>query len=271
MLEELKRSWQRQTAEENEIQRRIWDRAAKDYGELPIPSLEDDPFLREMGRALPLSSNLRILDIGCGSGIYSMALAPKVQEAVGVDISPAMIQAAEQRSQALGLTNTDFQCINWREADIDALGFRGAFDIVFAHMTPAICGYDTFQKMCACSRNLCMLEKPTRRTNKIMDEAFRLVGIQRDAQQYQGEVPQIFTYLWYHDCCPRLFYRNETWTPRKTTEDMIAWCTDRALLEKELSPEERTLIRDYVTAQAQEGMVQEYTTTTRVTMIWTVV
>ena len=94
MLEELKRSWQRQTAEENEIQRRIWDRAAKDYGELPIPSLEDDPFLREMGRALPLTSSLRTLDIGCGSGIYSMALAPKVQEAVGVDISPAMIQAA---------------------------------------------------------------------------------------------------------------------------------------------------------------------------------
>ncbi len=38
-----------------------------------------------------------------------------------------------------------------------------------------------------------------------------------------------------------------------------ARCTDRAL------------IRDYVTTQAQEGMVQEYTTTTRVTMIWTVV
>lgn len=270
MLEQLKNMWVPAKNNEPEVQQRIWDRVAKDYGELPIPSFDDNKFLGILSRSIPLCRSYRTLDIGCGSGVYSMALSPFVGEAVGVDISPNMIEYATRRSRELGLENISFQRIDWPAADIDALGFRGAFDVVFAHMTPAICDYETFDKMNACSRNLCMMEKPTRRKNMVMDEAFRLVGLDRSEAQYHGDIWQAFTYLWHKGYSPQFFYRDEVWDNQKSIEDMVAWCTDRALLQKKLTKEEQAVIRSYVESLSVDGNVQEHTTTTRVTVVWKV-
>ena len=51
---------------------------------------------------------------------------------------------------------------------------------------------------------------------------------------------------------------------------MVAWCTDRALLQKKLTEKEQTVIRSYVESLAVDGMVQEHTITTRITVIWNV-
>ena len=268
MLKHLKETWVSGKAYEPEVQQRIWDRVAKEYGEKPIPSMVGDAFLAEMTRNIQLCKDYRTLDIGCGSGVYSMALAPFVGEAVGIDISPNMIEYAAKRSRSLGLSNTSFQQVDWPSADIDVLGFRGAFDVVFAHMTPAICDYDTFDKLNACSRNLCMLEKPTRRKNAVMDEAFRLVGLNRSEAQYHGDIWQAFTYLWYKGYSPRFFYHDEVWDNEKSAEDMVAWCTDRALLQKKLTEQEQAVIRELISGKAVDGKVREHTVTTRVKLVW---
>lgn len=47
-----------------------------------------------------------MLDVGCGTGVAVRAAAGRVQRAVGVDISPAMIERA--RELAAGLGNVEF-------------------------------------------------------------------------------------------------------------------------------------------------------------------
>ena len=49
--------------------------------------------------------------------------------------------------------------------EIEKMGFLKNFDLVFAHMTPAIADYYTLEKMCNCSRNKCFLVKPSRRND----------------------------------------------------------------------------------------------------------
>lgn len=269
-LEELKRQW---TADENyrpETQQRIWDRAAQSYGAIPIPTFADNYFLRYIEQTLPLTDDLTTLDIGCGSGVYSMALAPRVGQAIGVDISPKMIEYANARSKELGLDNAKFHCVDWSLADIDALGFCGAFDVVFAHMTPAVADFHTFDKMNACCRNVCLMEKPTRRKDQLQDEVFRLIGLDRSEQQYHGGVLQAFSYLWYKGYCPQFYYHDAVWESEKTVEDMAVLFIDRAKLHRELTATEEKTIRTYVAQQAVDGIVRETTTTTKVTMIWSV-
>jgi ubiquinone/menaquinone biosynthesis C-methylase UbiE len=55
---------------------------------------------------LELTSDDRLLDLGCGTGETLRRLGPLVSRAVGADISPAMIEQA--RSQAQGQTNLEF-------------------------------------------------------------------------------------------------------------------------------------------------------------------
>lgn len=76
-----------------------------------------------------LTSDMILLDAGCGPGTITAALAGIVGRAVGVDIEPKAIAAAHQLAARTGLTNVAFI-----EADMADLPFEnGTFDVVFFH------------------------------------------------------------------------------------------------------------------------------------------
>lgn len=76
-----------------------------------------------------LAPDMSLLDMGCGPGTITAALAGIVGKAVGVDIDPNAVAAARQLATRAGLANLAFV-----EADITALPFEdAAFDAVFFH------------------------------------------------------------------------------------------------------------------------------------------
>ncbi|MBL8600581.1 MAG: class I SAM-dependent methyltransferase [Myxococcales bacterium] len=73
----------------------------------------------EVGVTLPFARNRRVLEVGCGTGLILQRLAPHASEAVGIDLSPGMLETARSR----GLTV--------HEASATALPFEdGRFDVV---------------------------------------------------------------------------------------------------------------------------------------------
>src|SRR5687768_84255 len=54
---------------------------------------------------LALDGHGRLLDVGCGPGVLALALAPFVDEAVGLDPDPEMLAEAAQRAAAVGVIN----------------------------------------------------------------------------------------------------------------------------------------------------------------------
>ncbi len=74
----------------------------------------------------------RALDVATGGGHTALALAPLVREVVATDITPKMLQAAEEFLRSRGVTNARFQ-----EADATALPFGDAeFDLVTCRIAP---------------------------------------------------------------------------------------------------------------------------------------
>lgn len=51
----------------------------------------------------------RILDLACGPGIVTEAIAPCANEIIGVDVTPKMIELAEARARKANLTHAKFQ------------------------------------------------------------------------------------------------------------------------------------------------------------------
>lgn len=76
-----------------------------------------------------LTPRMRLLDVGCGPGTITAALAGIVDRAIGVEIEPNAIVAARQLAADSGAANLSFV-----EADMTALPFEdGAFDAVLFH------------------------------------------------------------------------------------------------------------------------------------------
>lgn len=66
------------------------------------------------------------LDVACGPGLLACAFARVARIAVGVDMTPAMLDQARKEQQQRGLTN-----ISWQQGDVYALPFPDAhFSIV---------------------------------------------------------------------------------------------------------------------------------------------
>ena len=85
-------------------------------------------FLELLARE-PLSDS-RVLDVGCGSGRLSLALAPVARSVVGLDRDAAAIEEARRRAAAAGLTNVEFH-----EADVEAEPYEPwRPDLVTAHL-----------------------------------------------------------------------------------------------------------------------------------------
>lgn len=78
---------------------------------------------------LDLRPGLRVADLGCGTGTYTVLMANANCRAVGVDISPAMLAVARGKNPQRG-------SVEWVEADIEHLPFPDArFHRVLVHVT----------------------------------------------------------------------------------------------------------------------------------------
>jgi len=93
-----------------------------------VPYYTKAPF-REVERAVVknLKPNSEVLDLGCGSGRFSIGVAQFGLNVIGVDITPEAVEAAKQKASSLRLGNIEFVV-----GDMTDLPFENnKFDYVF--------------------------------------------------------------------------------------------------------------------------------------------
>jgi len=73
---------------------------------------------------LRVAAGDRVLDVGCGVGRWSLAMARRGADVTGVDLSPSMVAEASRRAEAEGLSA---RC-RFRPADVAELDLDGPFD-----------------------------------------------------------------------------------------------------------------------------------------------
>ena len=265
-LDILRKQWVQNRDPETQIH--MWNQSAPNYEKKEIPSLSEDDFLHLIAQQVNLNREMKCLDIGCGAGIYSLALAPYVHSVLGVDISPEMIAACNRKVAAAGYENASFSCVDWDTLDLKKDGFYHCFDLVFARMTPAICDYDSFEKMVNCSRRYGFLESNIKRQDAGMDHALSLIHIRSDEKPQDEKLNNCRLYLELHGIRSQVFYRQEIWKPVRTVETAISWCLDRAKLSRPITDEDRTIIRNHFTSIAEDGMIRDTVHTTVATLFW---
>lgn len=262
-LEYLKENWKADT--DTDVMRELWDNSSGDYRQKPIPRIDDNYFLQIMHDNGGIVPGYSVLDIGCGSGIYTLAIAPFVGEAVGCDLSPKMIEVAEERAEDMEYENVEYHVLDWYSADTESLGWEKKFDVVFAHMTPAVDDYESFEKMISCAKKKCFLQKNVRRTDKIEDALFSVLGLQR--RKADDGIMNFFDYLWLKGYEPNVLCHKEEWYADRKYEDAVNWYVNRARQRSEVTPETENFIREFLKKYEENGYVTEIMNSTVVT-IW---
>ncbi|MFT9847002.1 class I SAM-dependent methyltransferase [Aneurinibacillus sp. REN35] len=105
----------------------LFDHSAETYDEwcaTPLGSFVDAVEKQIMMEALKPKPGEKALDIGCGTGIYSLLLASKGVDVTGIDISRAMLEKAREKAEKAS------QPITFIDGDIHHLPFADhTFDL----------------------------------------------------------------------------------------------------------------------------------------------
>jgi ubiquinone/menaquinone biosynthesis C-methylase UbiE len=112
----------------NDIVRDSFTTQAKAFASNPW--VTDEERIHRLVAAARLTGNERVLDIATGPGYIAEAFARVSQEAIGVDLTEAMLSIARERTQQRGVTNVSF-----RIGDAQNLPFESEeFDLVVSRL-----------------------------------------------------------------------------------------------------------------------------------------
>jgi ubiquinone/menaquinone biosynthesis C-methylase UbiE len=90
-----------------------------------------DDLVQRFVDAVPAGTDSVVLDVACGPGIITAALALRAREVVAFDLTPEMLSQARQRCSRAGLTNVTF-----REGTATEMPFADAsFDAVVTRLS----------------------------------------------------------------------------------------------------------------------------------------
>jgi SAM-dependent methyltransferase len=137
-----------------------WDRRAEGYAR-QSESAENRAWRAEVLRWLAgcgaLDPGFRVLDIGAGPGSFALAMAPRVRRVIALEPAAGMAAILRRRMQARGLRNLRVVRRGWSEVELERERWAGAFELVFASMSPGVDGPEALERMNRASRRFCYL------------------------------------------------------------------------------------------------------------------
>lgn len=137
-----------------------WNKMAKDFAERTgkqKATQRRDKTIRLLVDKKILTPDTRVLDIGAGPGSWALPMARHCAHVTALEPARGMTNIIAARIKAEGVNNITIDQRTWQEVNLGESNFEGAFDLVFASMTPGIDGPDTLKKMIGASRGFCYM------------------------------------------------------------------------------------------------------------------
>nr|WP_246583111.1 class I SAM-dependent methyltransferase [Clostridium simiarum] len=247
-----------------------WNSMANGFGEHTLPTFEENRFLQLLEQNQMFDGNSLVLDVGCGTGSYALALSDRCKKVIGVDLSPRMIEIAKEKAQKENVTNIEFYCADWHNMDLIQEGFEKKYNLVFAHMTPAVQSASTFLKLSQASRDWCVLSQPTRRIDPVLDAVKKLVGISGEMENSDVNILYAFGLLWQQGLSPRFEYEQQRWNMKRNLEEAYGLYVNALKTYRDISLEEEQKIIRYLQSVIKDGMICEDVDTMITTLYWQV-
>lgn len=120
-------------ADDNPVNRETntFDQKAATWDDKPRRAKLARDIARAIRDTVRITSEMDVLDFGCGTGLLSLEFQPLVRSVTGIDSSPGMLAVLEEKVRSQHLTNVTTRCIDLEHGD----RFEGQYDLVMSSMT----------------------------------------------------------------------------------------------------------------------------------------
>jgi len=118
---------------------KIWDFFADGYSKSPIK--DEDSYQKKLAITREfLKPQSNTLEFGCGTGGTALLHAPFVKNILAIDISPRMIEIAQEKAKAAKVDNVQFECAGIDSFQRERVKIQESFDAILGmsilHLLP---------------------------------------------------------------------------------------------------------------------------------------
>ena len=254
-------------------QMKRWNKMAKDFAvrtDKQKATQRRDETIQLLVEKKILTPTTRVLDIGAGPGSWTLPMAGLCAHVTALEPARAMTDIIGARMEAENVSNITIDPHTWQEVDLKESRFEGAFDLVFASMTPGIDGPGTLKKMIGASRGFCYMSGFS---GPGMHQQFaplweKLLGAPMPPQTHDIIYP--FNLLYAMGFRPDISFswwdREINWDREHTIRHFVNFFEPHV----EITAEARNLIADYVDTRCPDGEYRPEKPVCRGAMIWSV-
>jgi len=131
-----------------------WDKAAATYNrnKKEVNNRRLEKTMRFFKRSGLLFEGMKVLEIGCGTGMVAIELAKHGAQVTALDFSRGMLEKFEQDITPDIEKNITILNEDWYKIDIEEKAWKKEFDLVIAFMSPGVASSESFFKMMSCSK-----------------------------------------------------------------------------------------------------------------------
>ncbi|AKA67665.1 class I SAM-dependent methyltransferase [Clostridium scatologenes] len=243
------------------MEEKFWNQRAEEFNRKDIQKEEKIDFcyildFLEVGKDVRFEN---VLDIGCGTGFYSIQFSQISDYVVATDISQNMITYAENNSKEKNIDNIAFVKKPWSELSLEEFDCNEKFDLVFASMSPAIDSYEDLMKMINCGKNLYFLSGFVERKNNLKDELLKIIFNSSNKNPHGNKIYCAFNILWNMGYYPKITYKDSSWERFESVDELYLEFLSYFQRTKVLTKEDKSIINNYIESKAVDGLVQEKT------------
>jgi ubiquinone/menaquinone biosynthesis C-methylase UbiE len=113
------------------IERRDFDKEAATWDEVPARVKLANDITAAISDEIVLTSNMDVLDFGCGTGLLTLKLQPAVHSITGVDSSQGMIDVLKAKIDKQNLSNVRTQYLDTDTGNM----LEGSYHLIVTSMT----------------------------------------------------------------------------------------------------------------------------------------
>jgi SAM-dependent methyltransferase len=209
-------------------------------------------------------SQANVLDIACGTGVFTLPIACEAAAVTGLDSSQTMIKRMKEVISFENIQNVRPITAAWEDIDTSAPEFEKAFDIAWISMSPAVKMLEDFERMERCARKWCVyIGWGRKRKNTMMEEIYSLHGMEYGP--HDG-APAAYDILTNFGRKASLDYFETSWSWTGTVEEVLQ--DTISFIEIHGGKAQHDLIKKTLARYEQNGLVQQTTEVEEGIIVW---
>ena len=112
---------------------KFWNRIADRYSKQPVA--DESAYQKKLQVTQEyFHPDMKVLEIGCGTGSTSIVHAPFVKHIVAIDLSSRMIEIARDKADAASIENVVFECLAIDELNVGGRNFGAVLGLSILHL-----------------------------------------------------------------------------------------------------------------------------------------